>query len=144
MACVVAANVRILLIERRLLGLKVLILEQLEVLVGLGTRHKHNVLLNVTEGNLGAEDMCGARLDDLLCDTLWLVPLPRPDVDVLLGDIGQSYEQLFIFGTKRNTDKLFVLLFKVVAVNELFSFELRVFQVVNTDDWGPVCPLSHR
>ena len=142
MACVVAADVLLLLIKRRLLGLKVLILEQLEVLVGLGTRHKHNVLLNVTEGDLSAENMCGARLDDLLCDALWLVPLP--DVDVLLGDIGQSYEQLFIFGTKRDADKLFVLLFKFVAGNELFAFELRVLQVVNTDDWGPVCPLSHR
>jgi len=86
MACVVAANVLLLLIERRLLGLKVFILEQLEVFVSLGTRHKHNVLLNITKGDLGAEDVCGARLDDLLCDTLWLVPLP--DVDVLLGDIG--------------------------------------------------------
>lgn len=85
MACVVAADVLFLLVERSFGGGQSAIICVLVEFVSLGTSDKHSILIDITEGRLGSKNMGGPLREDLLSDTLWLVPLPN--VHILVRDV---------------------------------------------------------
>jgi hypothetical protein len=111
MACVVTADMLLFFVQAGTLHLHVVGVLKLEVLKGLRTCNEDELGHDVTERDLGTQDVAATLSNDLLTDASLLVPLPHENM--LIGDVRQRHELSLVLGTESDTHEFFVLLFDV-------------------------------